>query len=144
MEDVARHEHLAFHSDLDLEPLCEAIRAVLGLPPFEFGSENDTEWGLVVQDGVEYNVSKPYEDGTLQEWDDTVPGWCNVGLTLLVSKQHPRAGDPDWSVVVLVRSVGERLAAGLGGPIAHHRTSTSLPSHDASVRPHLFLTPDNK
>ena len=142
MEGVAWHEHLAFHSDLDLAPLCEAICAALALPPFEFGSENETEWGLIVQDGVEHNVSMPYDDGTLQEWDDTVPGWCNVGMTLLVSKRHPRAGDPDWVVATLVRGVGERLAAALGRPIVHHRTS--LPIGREGFRPHVFVSPDKK
>ena len=82
MDNVAWHEHLAFHAELDLEPLCGVIRAALDLPPFEFGSENETEWGLCVLDRVEYNVSMPYEDGTLQAWDDTVPDGCNVGIRM--------------------------------------------------------------
>ena len=141
MEDVAWHEHLAFHSDLDLEPLCEAIRAALELPPFAFDSENETAWGLIVHDGVEYNVSIPYEDGTLQEWDATVPDGCNVGMTLLVSKLHPNAGDPDWVIATLVRGVAERLAEALRRPIVHHRTSTPSPIGGEAFRPHVFVTP---
>ena len=144
MEGVAWHEHLAFHSDLELEALCDAIRAALGLPPFEFGSENETEWGLIVHDGVEYNVSMPYEDGTLQAWDDTVPGLCNVGMTLLVSMQHPHAGDHDWVVATLVRGVGEGLAAALGRPIVYHRTSTLQAIDGEGFHPHVFVSPDKK
>src|SRR5262245_21797893 len=139
MDSWAWLEHLAFHSDRDLEPLCEQIRAALDLPPFEFGSENETEWGLVVVDGVEYNVSMPYEDGTLQKWDDTVPDWCDAGMSLFVAKDHPRAGDPAWVVTALVRAVGERLAAALDRPIVYHRTS--LPMGHDGFRPHVFVSP---
>ena len=132
-------EHLAFHSALDLEPLCAAIRAALDLPAFAFDSENMTAWGLCERDGVEYNVSMPYEDGKLQEWDDTVPDGCNVGMSLLVAKDHPRAGDPGWVVGTLVRGVGERLAASLGHPLVHHRTS--LPTGNENFQPHLFTVP---
>ena len=138
MDSWAWAENLAFLSDRDLEPLCEAIRAALDLPPFAFGSENATEWGLVVVDGVEYNVSMPYEAGTLQEWDDTVPSWCNAGMTLLVAKDHPRAADPEWVVTTLVRGVGERLATALDRPIVHHRTS--LPIKPRDFRPHVFVS----
>src|SRR5262245_39912891 len=134
MDSWAWIEHLAFHSDRDLEPLCASVRAALDLPPFEFGSENQTEWGLVVVDGVEYNVSMPYDDGTLQAWDDTVPDWCNVGMSLLVAKDHPCAGDPAWVVTTLVRGVGECLAAALNRPIAYHRTSLPVAARD--FRPH--------
>jgi hypothetical protein len=91
--DLARFawvEHLAFHSELDLRRLCARIRDTLDLPDLEFDSENATEWGLCDHAGVQYNVSIPYEDGTLQQWDDTVPGWCSVGMTLLVDRSHPR------------------------------------------------------
>jgi hypothetical protein len=133
---VAGHEHLAFQSELDLESLCAKVRIVLDLPPFEFGEENATEWGSVTRDGVEYNVSMPYEDGTLQEWDATVPPECNVGLTLLVSREHPRAGDREWIIGTLVRDVGARLAAGLGREIVHHRTSQLMERE--TFRPHRF------
>ena len=120
---VAGHEHLAFHSELDLESLCARIRVVLDLPPFEFDAENQTAWGSCTHEGVEYNVSMPYDDRTLQDWDATVPPGCNVGLTLLVSPQHPHADDREWIVGTLVRHVGARLAAGLDRQITYHRSS---------------------
>jgi len=130
------HEHLAFHSELALRSLCAKIRAVLELPPFEFGAENATEWGSSTRDGVEYNVSMPYEDGTLQDWDASVPSGCNVGMTLLVSREHPRAADREWIIGTLVREVGLRLAAGLGREIVHHRTSQVMERE--TFRPHRF------
>ncbi len=66
-------EHLAFHSNLELEPLCAAIQKALDLPAFQLDAENETAWGFARREGVEYNVSMPYEDGTLQAWDESVP-----------------------------------------------------------------------
>jgi hypothetical protein len=132
-------ERLAFHSELGIEPLCAAIQRALALPPFQFDAENETAWGACHHDGVEYNISMPYEDGTLQEWDETVPGGCNVGLSLLIDDDHPRAGDPGWLVGTLVRSVGERLAAALGRTLVHHRTSASLDGD--AFHPHVFEPP---
>lgn len=130
-------ERLAFRSELGIEPLCAAIGRALALPRFQFDVENETEWGACHHEGVEYNVSKPYEEGTLQEWDETVPAWCNVGLSLLIDDDHPHAGDPRWLVETLVRGVGERLAAALGRPLVHHRSSAP----GDAFRPHLFEPP---
>jgi hypothetical protein len=141
-ESVAVHEHLAFHSPIDLQPLCDAVRMALDLPAFEFGSEGENAWGLCRHQGVEYNLSMPPELGMLQEWDDTVPGWCNVGLTLLVFGQHPHADDPYWIVTTLVRGVGERLAATLKRPVVYHRTS--LPVGGGKFRPHVFPAPGKR
>jgi hypothetical protein len=136
LERVAGHEHLAFHSELELEALCAEIRRLLGLPPFELDAEDATAWGLSTHEGVEYNVSMPYEEGTLQAWDATVPPGCNVGLTLLVSRAHPHAGDREWIIGTLVRDVGARLAAGLGRQLVHHRTSQ--PIGREPFHPHVF------
>jgi hypothetical protein len=141
-ESAELHEHLAFHSPIALEPLCDAVRMALDLPAFEFGTENENAWGRCRYQGVEYNLSMPPEPGTLQEWDDTVPGWCNVGLTLLVFEQHPHADDPVWIVTTLVRGVGERLAAAFGRPVVYHRTSLSLGT--AKFRPHVFPPPGKR
>jgi hypothetical protein len=139
---VAYHEHLGFHSELGLEALCAAVREVLDLPEFQFGSEGLNAWGLCRHEEVEYNLSMPPEPGTLQEWDDTIPGWCNVGMTLLVSSQHPHADDPYWIVTSLVRGVGERLATSFARPVIYHRTSIS--TGQAKFRPHLFAPPGKR
>jgi hypothetical protein len=115
-------EHLAFESPLSLEAMCEVLRECLGLPPFQLGSENETEWGSATLDGVVYNLSRPYGAGTLQEWDDTVPPGCNFGLSLLVLNESPAAHDATWSSTELVPRVARSLAARLRKVVYHHRT----------------------
>lgn len=115
-------EHLSLASPLSLRDCCERIRAALRLPEFSFDSENETEWGLVEVDNIEYNVSRPYEEGTLQEWDDSVPPTCNFGISLIIYREHPHAGDHTWALGSLVTPVGEALARQLETPIFFHRT----------------------
>lgn len=141
-QGVASHEHLGFRSDLSLKPLCAGVRFALGLPAFEFGAENENAWGLCRHEAVEYNVSMPPGPGTLQKWDGTVPDWCNVGLTLLVMREHPRAADPAWIVTTLVRGVGDRLSAALRCPVIYHRSSLALPG--AAFQPHVFAPPGRR
>src|SRR5262245_26623931 len=75
-------EHLAVDCPLSLQEFCDAMQRRFGLPAFEFDSENETEWGLVEHEGIEYNVSRPYERGTLEEWD----GSGTFGVTLMLSQ----------------------------------------------------------
>ena len=117
-------EHLAFSSSLLLRECCERVREALGLPDFHFDSENETEWGLVEVDNIEYNVSRPFEEGTLYEWDETVPPGCNFGVSLIVYREHPRAGNHDWAIEALVKPFIERVAPVINVPIHHHRTWT--------------------
>lgn len=60
-------ERLAFRAELSLEELCEMARIALELPRFRFDNENETEWGIAVKEGVEYNISRPCEEGTFWE-----------------------------------------------------------------------------
>src|SRR5262245_48017294 len=115
-------EHLAASCPLSLREFCDAVKRRLELPEFEFDSENETEWGLVEQDGIEYNVSRPYKRGTLEEWDSTVPKGCNFGVTLVVTDDGPPDRTPDWSARELVPRVGQALADLLGVEVTHHRT----------------------
>jgi hypothetical protein len=115
-------ELLAVDCPLTLEAFCDAMRGRFGLPDFEFDSENETEWGLVERDGIEYNVSRPYERGTLQKWDDSVPAGCNFGVTLIVSKDCPPYQDVEWSSAELVPNIGQGLADLLGQRVYHHRS----------------------
>jgi hypothetical protein len=115
-------EHLAIDSPLSLSEFCEAMQRRFGLPDFEFDSENETEWGLVEHEGVEYNVSRPYERGTLEEWDGSVPAGCNFGVTLMVSQQCPAGRDVAWSSAELVPLIGQGLADLLGSRVYHHRS----------------------
>jgi hypothetical protein len=119
-ERIAFMEHLAVRSDLGLTEACERLVHGLGLPPFDFDSENATEWGQVEVDGVEGNVSSPYEAGTLREWNDTTPTGCNVGVLLIVSKGHPAYPYHDRAVQGLVPSYGQRMADTMATDVYHH------------------------
>ena len=103
-----RTEHLAVRSDLGLEDVCAKLVAALGCSPFEFGAENETQWGDATLGEVSLNVSRPYEDGTLREWDSSVPEGFDVGISI-------RGAD---SVAVLARAI----AKALGARVVHHRT----------------------
>lgn len=76
-------EHLAINSNLSLLDFCKRLSALLDLPSFEFDSENETEWGKSEKGDLIINVSRPYQKGTLQEWDDTVPEGCNFGISVI-------------------------------------------------------------
>jgi hypothetical protein len=115
-------EHFAFWSSLSLIELCTCLRERFHLPEFEYGSENDTEWALVSRGGLEYNVSCPYEDGTLQEWDSSVPPDCNVGFTLSISTEAVEPRDAQQSSAELVPRIGQALADLFAEPVHHHRT----------------------
>lgn len=115
-------EHLTVDCQLTLVEFCEAMQRLFGLPDFEYDCENETEWGLVNHGGIEYNVSRPYERGTLEEWDGSVPAGCNVGLTLTAFVDCSPGFDPDWSSAELVERVGQALADLLRCRVYHHRT----------------------
>lgn len=121
-ENTRLAEHFAFCSSRPLEDLCNAVRQHFGLPEFEYDSENETEWGCILHDGLEYNISCPYEDGTLQAWDSSVPAGCNVGFTLSVSTDCREPRDAEHSSIQFVSRFGQALADLFGQPIHHHRT----------------------
>jgi len=104
-------EHLALRTPLDLYACCAVVQAALGTGPFRFESENETEWGEALgADGTTINVSRPYQEATLQQWDPSVPEGCNVGVTV-------------WSGTTLdVATLAQTLAEALGVPVHHHRT----------------------
>lgn len=120
-QSIQVSEHFAFFSPLPLKALCEAVRARLGLPEFD-GSEDATEWGISEDDGLEYNISRPFADGTLQAWDRSVPAGCNVGLALSVSRTHSKWTDGGCISEDFVLSVAQAVANLLGVPVHHHRT----------------------
>jgi hypothetical protein len=121
-ENIRLAEHFAFHSPWPLEDLCTAVQRHFGLPEFEYDAENETEWGSVVHDGLEYNFSCPYEDGTLQAWDSSVPFDCNVGFTLSVSRDRHEPRDAEHSSTGIVSVLGQALADLFGQAVHHHRT----------------------
>lgn len=115
-------EHLAIDCRLSLEEFCDAMQRRFDLPDFEYDSENETTWVLVNHGGIEYNVSRPFKRGMLEEWDGSVPLGCNVGVTLTAFKDCPPGQDADWSSAELVERVGQGLAELLQRRVYHHRT----------------------
>lgn len=115
-------EHLAVDCSLSLTEFCEGMQRLLSLPDFAYDSENETEWGSVVDAGIEFNVSRPYERGTLEEWDDSVPAECNVEVTLTAFRDCHPGQDPDWDSMELVERVGQGLANLLRQRVFYHRT----------------------
>ena len=115
-------EHLAVDCPLSLQEFCSAMQQRLALSKFEFDFETETEWGLIESKGIEYNVSRSYERGTLQEWDDTVPVGCNFAITLAVSEECSPEQNLEWSSVEFVPNIGQMLAELFDTPVYHHRT----------------------
>ncbi len=119
---VARIEHLALGCSLALPAICAAVARALQLPELQLDFENETEWGAVEVDGLEYNVSRPYRRDTLRSWDPSVPYGCNVGLAISFAADHPHVDDDQWVNATLLASVVPRIAAALGCIVHHHRT----------------------
>ena len=116
-----KSEHLAVQFDSPLPEFCKTIRQIFELPEFTFGAENETKWGSVTRGGVEYNVSKPYREGTLQEWDSTVPDGCNIGIALILDGGYQNA-DPKWALNELVIPTAQSIADNLRTEVYYHRT----------------------
>jgi hypothetical protein len=114
-------EHLALRAELPLEVFCARFRLALNLPYFQFDCENETAWGQTVVDHVEYNVSKPYEEGTLQEWDETVPAGCNFGILLQLFAGHAHPTH-EWAWEHLVKPIAQTVADEFCTTVYHHRT----------------------
>jgi len=113
---------MALRSELDLKKFCEKFVTVLGLPPMSYDSENETEWGNVDHNGIDYNVSRPYEEGTLQQWDDTTPIGCNFGVTVSIRKKNPFADNDKWIFDNLIAKICNRLANAFNTSVYYHRT----------------------
>ena len=118
-----RLEHICLKSDLDLLTFGEKFRIALSLPTFEHDYENENEWLTVDLDGLNYNVSKPYEEGTLQEWDDTTPEGCNIGIVISIHKDHSFVLDNAW-VDNFVANFCRLLTKTFNTTVYHHRTFT--------------------
>jgi hypothetical protein len=118
-EDVELMAHLAASSPLSLEEFCTVAKRALGLPAFEYDAENETEWGVSVNEGIEYNISRPYKEGTLQRWDSASPLGCNFGVILIFPKTDAA---PTHEKLAVVERVGQALATALSTALVHHRT----------------------
>jgi hypothetical protein len=103
-------EHLALSSELDLQAFCGRLQKILDLPVFIYDHENRTEWGFIEVENIEYNVSRPYEPGTLREWDGTVPLGCNFGISLILYREPPHSHSHEWAFNNLVVPIGQKIA----------------------------------
>ena len=122
MELIKRLEHITLRSELDLKSFSEKFITALGLPQLNYDSENETEWGNIEYNGINYNISRPYEEGTLQEWDDTTPIGCNFGITLGITKQNAFADDEECIFDNLIAKVCNLLATTFNASVYYHRT----------------------
>lgn len=120
--EIAMMEHLAVALPISLHEFCDRFRQILNLPEFDYDSENETEWGVVETPNMEYNVSRPYDCGTLQDWDSTVPDGCNFGVSLILYRSHPNSHDHDWALSHIVVPVAQQLAYEFNIPVHYHRT----------------------
>jgi hypothetical protein len=137
-EVVKRLEHISLRSDLDLQIFGEIFQKALTLPAMAHDYENETEWLDVDYNWINYNISKPYEEGTLQEWDDTVPERCNFGIVLCIHKDHPYVLNNIW-VDNMVAGVCRQLAKAFDTSVYHHRTITF--GIDKSVKKNIVFNP---
>ncbi|MBL7998108.1 MAG: hypothetical protein JNL32_05665 [Candidatus Kapabacteria bacterium] len=129
-DQTKRQEHLSLYSPLELGDFCAKFKTSLGLPEMHLEAENETEWGLIEFENIEYNVSRPYEKGTLQEWDDSTPPDCNFGIVLSIHKNHPSANDTKWINDNLVAVVANRLASTFETTVYYHRTWFGIDKND--------------
>jgi hypothetical protein len=135
---VKRLEHITLKSELDLLTFGGNFQEVLTLPTMEHDYENETEWLEIDQDEINYNVSKPYEEGTLQEWDDTTPEGCNFGIVLSIYKHHSNVFDNAW-IENMVAIVCKKLAVTFNTSVYHYRTFTF--GKDVSERKNIIFNP---
>jgi hypothetical protein len=118
-----RLEHICLKSDMDLKTFGEKFQTALSIPTMEHDYENETEWLTVDEDRLNYNISRPYDEGTLQEWDDTTPEGCNIGIVLSIHKDHPFVLDNSW-VDNIVANICRKLVKTFNVTVYHHRTFT--------------------
>lgn len=108
-------------NDMDLRSFGEKFREVFSLPPMTYDYENDAEWLEADKNGVTYNISKPYEKGTLQEWDSSLPEGCNIGISLSFYTTRAMA-DNNPAIDNHVRDVCTKLASAFNTTVYNHRT----------------------
>lgn len=121
-QDIAYMEHLAFELESSLTDCTDSVGRALDVPNWSGEFENETEWSCAQVDGLELNLSRPYETGVLESWDETVPSGCNFGFSIQVSEEHPLAKNPERFALETVPALAQRLADRLGVAIHYHRS----------------------
>lgn len=119
-------EHLTFNSDLTLMECIELLRKSLSLDEFQFDYENENNWGWTYdEDRIEINVSKPFEENKLSEWDPTVPKGCNFGVSLMSNdsnfKYDPRNYNHDYVINKLIPKYVSAIEQITKAKVYYHR-----------------------
>jgi len=115
-------ESLAINCSLSLKQFCKAMQKHFGLPDFNFDFENETEWGCVEVNGIEYNISRPYKAEILREWDETVPQGCNFSVSLEVSQEFLKGKESKSELSDLLIRIGQGVADLFNRDVYYHRT----------------------
>ena len=116
IDTISKIEHFSAFIDLNLKEVCDNFRLVLELPEMTFNSEKETEWAEVNFEGINYNISKPYEIGTLNKWDDQVPKEHNFGIVLTINKTNINFNKAE------LEKMGYLLSNSLNANLLHYRT----------------------
>lgn len=123
IEVIRRLEYICLKSNLDLQTFGEKFETAFSLPKMEYDFENETEWLAIDLGELNYNISRPYEAGALQEWDDTTPEGCNFGIVLNIYKNNPLVFDNAWFDKTVADFCGQ-LARTFNTIVYHYRTFT--------------------
>ena len=93
-----------------LEDFGAVLASTIGLPEFEYDSENVCEWGQTLAENglVEVNISR--EHGWLDAPDENAPGE-NISITLMVSKNAPIEWGKQWMSDYLLSQYVEAVDA---------------------------------
>ncbi|MEM6799808.1 MAG: hypothetical protein AAF696_00310 [Bacteroidota bacterium] len=105
-------EHLALYSPLGLEEFCHRLQMALDFPVFTFDVENENQWGEAEKEGLRINVSRPFEPGTLQSWDESVADGCNFGIILIKTGLEAKE----------IEAIGTLLAQEFHTSVFYHRS----------------------
>lgn len=140
---INRLEHVALRCELDLKSFCEKFTKMLTLPLMAFDYENATEWGEVSHENVQYNISRPYIAETLTEWDSTIPGGCNFGISFGIETEHVFADNEEWIFENIIQKISKQLAAEFDTVVYYHR-SHILKTMKNIERKNSFFPESNK
>ena len=112
---MERIEHFALLTDLELEDFSLRFEKIFNLTRMNFDYENETEWVEIEHEGVNYNVSRPYEAGVLNGWDSSIPEPCNFGISFGILRKGKVSDDE-------INKFGNLLAVEFQTPVYYHRT----------------------
>ncbi len=116
IEQINKIEYFAVAIEIGLTEFCSRFQKILELPNMNYDYENETEWGEINYNGIDYNVSKPYDVGTLTEWDSTVPKNCNFGISFGISKTKNSLEENE------INQIGNLLSTEFKTNVYYHRT----------------------